>query len=120
MKITEIDGYNNYITNYDLANMFNVYTDRKLGPLYYVYNLNRGITINGIADNPAVNIITYKIKDGDTLNKISFDLYGTIELWWLLAKLNNIHDACITLQAGWVLYALNKKDANQILLALKS
>ena len=120
MKITEIDNYKNYITTYDLANMFNVYASNKLGPLYYVYNLNSGLTITGIGNIPAVNTTTYRVKDGDTLNKISFDLYGTIELWWLIAKLNNIRDACITLQAGWTLYTLNKKDANQILMALKS
>jgi nucleoid-associated protein YgaU len=120
MKITEIDNYKNYITNYDLANMFNVYTDNKLGPLYKTYNLNRSITIKGIGNIPATSITTYKVKESDTLNKISFDLYGTIELWWLLAKINNIKDACINLQPGWVLYTLNKSVVNQILIALKT
>jgi hypothetical protein len=120
MKITEIQGYSNYITNYDLANMFNIYTDNKLGPLYKTYNLNRSITIKGIDSIPATQITTYTVKDGDTLNLISYNLYGTIELWWLLAKINNIYDACINLEAGWVLYTLNKSVANQILMELKS
>lgn len=120
MKITEIQNYSNYITNYDLANMFNVYTDNKLGPLYKTYNLNRSIVIKGIGDIPATQITTHTVKDGDTLNLISYRLYGTIELWWLLAKINNIRDATINLVPGWVLYTLNKNIVNQILIALKS
>jgi hypothetical protein len=120
MKITEIDGYSNYITNYDLANMFNIYTDNKLGSLYKTYNLNRSITIKGLGNIPATQITTYTVRAGDTLNLISYNLYGTIELWWLLAKINNIQDAAINLQPGWVLYTLNRGIANQILIALKS
>lgn len=120
MKITEIPGYTNYITNYDLANMFNVYDDNKLGPLYKTYNLNRSIVIKGIGNIPATQITTYTVKDGDNLNLISYRLYGTIELWWLLAKINNITNAVYNLIPGTVLYTLNKNIANQILMALKS
>ena len=119
MKITDLDGYQNYITAYDLANMFNIYTDQKLGPLYKSYNLNRGLSITGLNSIPATQVTTYTVKVGDTLNLISYNLYNTIELWWLLAKINNIQDAAITLQPGWVLYTLNKATVNQILTALK-
>lgn len=119
MKIIEINGYKNYISKFDLANMFNIYDDIKLGSNYKTYNLNRSIIITGLDKIPAVELSTYKVKARDTLNLISYNLYGTIELWWLIAKINNITDATMTLEPGWVLYTLNKNTVNQILNALK-
>lgn len=120
MKITDLDEYRNYITRFDLANMFNIYDDKNLGPDYKTYNINRGISITGIENIPATQVSTYTVKDGDTLNLISFNLYGTIELWWILAKINNIKDATITLEPGWVLYTLDKNTINKILNVMKS
>lgn len=120
MKITEIDEYRNFISRFNLANMFNVYDDKSLGSNYKAYNLNRGLIITGMENIPATQLSTYKVKEGDNLNLISFHLYGTIELWWIIAKLNKITDATITLQPGWVLYTLDKGTINQILNALKS
>lgn len=120
MKIIQEDGYRNYISKYDLANIFNIYDDKDLGPDYKRYNLNSTIVITGINSIPASELSTYKVKDGDTLNSISFKLYGTIELWWLLAKINNISNATITLQSGWTLYTLSKSTVNQILNAMRA
>lgn len=119
MKIIEFEDYRNYITKFDLANMFNVYDDKKLGPNYKSYNLNRGLVIQGLDKIPAVELSTYKVKQNDNLNLISYQLYGTIQLWWLLAKINNISDATIKLQPGWTIYTLNKDIVNQILSALR-
>lgn len=120
MKIVEFPDYRNYITKFDLANIFNVYDDYKLGIGYKSYNLNRGITISGLDKIPATELTTYKVKEGDNLNIISYNIYGTIQLWWLLAKINNITDATLKLQPGWELYTLNKTNVNQILNALRT
>jgi LysM repeat protein len=120
MKITELQNYKKYITKFDLANMFNIYNDPKLGPDYKSYNLNRSIIITGINQLPATEISTYTVKSGDTLNLISYQLYGTIQLWWLIAKLNNINDATIVLRPGWVLYTLNSSVVNNILNIIKT
>ena len=119
MKITEIQEYKNYINKFDLANLFNIYDDNKLGSNYKAYNLNRSIFIKGLEDIPAVDLLTYKVRDFDTLNSISFKTYGTIELWWLIAKINNIYDATITLKPGWTLYLLSNGIGNQILNAIR-
>ena len=34
----------------------------------------------------------YEVKAGDTWTLISHNLFGTIRLWWLLCKFNNITD----------------------------
>jgi hypothetical protein len=119
MKITEIQGYRNYISKFDLANMFNIYDDPKLGANYKTYNLNRTIIITGLENIPASELSTYKVNDGDNLQMISYKLYGTIELWWIIAKINNIRDAAITLTSGTSIYTLNTSIVNNILNKLR-
>lgn len=52
-------------------------------------NLFQKVVIDTIEDNELIN---YRIKDYETLNSISYDLYGTVDYWWVIALLNNIQD----------------------------
>lgn len=120
MKITEYKDYRNYITRYDLANMFNVYPQTGKDSTYLLYNLNRGLTITGIEDIPVVYLDYHTVKDGETLNIISYKWYGTVSLWWVVAKINNIMDATQKLAAGRTLFILKPDAVNNILGALSN
>lgn len=115
MKITEYKDYRTYITRLDLANMFNVYPKVENGITHLIYNLNRGLTITGVKDIPAIYLDYHTVKEGETLNIISYKWYGTISLWWVIAKINNIVDATQTLEAGRSLYILKLDAVNTIL-----
>jgi len=120
MKITEYKDYRNYINRFDLANMFNVYPKMDNNITRLIYNLNRGLTITGVKDIPSIYLDYHIIKEGETLNLISFKWYGTISLWWLVAKINNIIDATQTLEVGRTLYILKSDAVNTILNTLST
>ena len=120
MKIRDITGFSDYITKNDLANMFNVYTKEVDGVQYHTYNINRGITITGVENIPAQYLEYYTVEHRDNLNLISFKKYGTIELWWLIAKINNISDATATLTPGRKLIIIGKDSVNKILNSLRA
>lgn len=37
-------------------------------------------------------LMHYNVKDGDTIEKLAFDLYGSTEYWWIIALVNNFSD----------------------------
>lgn len=115
MKITEYKDYRTYINRLDLANMFNVYPKSENNVTYLTYNLNRGLTINGVNNIPAIYLDYHTVKEGETLNIISYKWYGSISLWWVIAKINNIMDATQTLEAGRSLYIIKSDAVNTIL-----
>ena len=54
-------------------------------------NLTKSFKIKDIV-NRDVFTESYIIKDGETLDTISFNLYGDVKFWWILALLNDISD----------------------------
>jgi hypothetical protein len=52
-------------------------------------NLFHRVLITYVKDE---QISTYQWKDGDTLPLIAYRLYGSAQLWWVLALLNDIRD----------------------------
>lgn len=120
MKTKQIQGLSNYIAKTDIANIFNVYTKSVDGFIQYAYNLNRGLVIRGVNNIPAQYLDYYTVDNRDNLNLISYKVYGTINLWWLIAKINNITDATITLKPGRKLIIVGTDSVNKILNMLKS
>ena len=56
-----------------------------------IINLTRSVRIKDIVHD--VHTENYQVKDGDTLDTIAFDVYGDVQFWWVVAVLNDIHDA---------------------------
>lgn len=106
-----------YIPGYrDLSVLFTtVKTD---GELHYL--INRSVYING-ADNPSpANFSTYNIQEGDNWTLISYKLYGTIDLWWLLCKVNRIADPTQVLQGGGNIKYLPQNIVDSLLTDLRN
>jgi nucleoid-associated protein YgaU len=74
-------------------NIFNVYQDENKN---YFYNLLQTVVIPN--NLPANYFTTYRVTYGDTLPFISYKVYGRTDLWWLIAKVNNITNPTIELE----------------------
>lgn len=79
-------------------NIFQVFQDED--DRYY-YNLLE--TINFPENLPAGFFTTYTVVPGDTLPYISYKLYKTIHVWWVVCLVNNITNPTITLTPSTVL-----------------
>ena len=74
-----------FLDNYNFANLFNVVNK---GEKSY-FNLCRSIYFD-IEDISPDLITVYEVAEGDTWTNISYRNFGTIKLWWLICKFNNI------------------------------
>jgi len=115
MKQNDFENLDNYLDQYDLANILNVYNDSKLGSFSITYNMNRTLNILDInnIDNSYFN--TYTVNDNDTLIAISYKIYKTTRLWWLIAKMNGFYDPTQTLNTGNNLKILKAEYISSIL-----
>jgi alpha-L-arabinofuranosidase len=113
-KIVEYESYDKYVTKNDLANLFYVYNDQK-NSTHLFYNINRSLVLKGLEDVPYSSYEYYTVKAADTWNSIAYTIYGTINLWWIICKTNNVYNATIEPQEGWVLRILPKDIVNNIL-----
>ena len=100
---------NNLITNGELklnnlsklsqnnfANIFNVVNKGKKS----YFNLCKNIKFNNIDSINSSYYSMYLVLDNDCWTNISYKMYGTIELWWLIAKFNNVKNPFTELTAG--------------------
>ena len=75
------------LRNENYENIFNIYTDEDGR---YYYNLLQTIALP--QNLPAGYYTTYDVKYGDTWPFISYKLYNTPNLWWIITAANNISD----------------------------
>ena len=57
----------------------------------------------------------YRVMDRDTWPLISFKVYNTVELWWLLMKLNNVLDPMFEPEKDTSIRYVSAGDVNTIL-----
>ena len=115
MKLDDLKDYGYSPDKFDLTNFFSVeQCDTKGGQVETFFNLNEGITVDGIDELNESLVEPYVCKAGDNLRFISYRKYGSIRYWWLIAKINHIYDALETLEPGRKLYLLKKEQMNYI------
>lgn len=65
-------------------------------------NIFKRVDVKQIFKNKNAATIQYDIEDGDTPESISLRLYDSVDYWWLVMMMNNIHsiytDWCKTAQ----------------------
>lgn len=83
-KLSDLDKYR-------LENIFKIYQDDKT---YYYYNILKNIAFPTDMDTEYYTI--KNINFNKPLTLISNELYGTIELWWLILVVNNIFNPFIS------------------------
>ena len=93
-----------FLDNYNFANLFNVVNR---GEKSY-FNLCRSIYFD-IEDISPDLITVYEVAEGDTWTNISYRNFGTIKLWWLICKFNNIKNPFEEIEAGKIIKIPSKE-----------
>ena len=93
-----------FLDNYNFANLFNVVNK---GEKIY-FNLCRSIYFD-IEDISPDLITVYEVAEGDTWTNISYRNFGTIKLWWLICKFNNIKNPFEEIEAGKIIKIPSKE-----------
>lgn len=83
------------LTNENYENIFNIFTDKDDR---YFYNLLQ--TIEFPQNLPDGYFITYNIKYGDTWPFISYKVYNTPNVWWIILLANKIDNPITSLVPG--------------------
>ena len=111
MRLSDLDQSNfNYLELQDFENILNInYVDNK----YYLYDLNSTLYISGNTEE----IENFVLKTDAHWPLISYLIYGTTRLWWLLCKLNNanINDIFEVKEVGTIIKFLPKGSLQKIL-----
>lgn len=97
----------------DLENFFNVYQDKNA---YYFFNLNSTIYL----DIPPERLKTFTCQHDMHWSIISYKLYDTVRLAWLLMKVNNITPDMVfsIVPAGAEIKYLDRSDVTTVIDAL--
>ena len=98
------------LNNQRYENIFKMY-DLKTGQYYY--NLLRSIHFPENIDNTQITYIT--VKQTLPWTAISFNVYKTIELWWLICLLNKIDNPIKAPAIGTVIKVLNPYAVKNVL-----
>jgi hypothetical protein len=101
-------------------NILDVYKDKDD---YYFYNLIQQITLP--SNLPELFFDSYTVAPNDTFPFISYKVFKTINLWWLICLANNIQNPTVQLEPGIllkipklsiireILKQINSQDGNQ-------
>jgi len=96
--------------NYE--NIFNVYTDND--NMYY-YNLLETVSLPTL---PQSVFSIYTIQPKDTWPLISYKVYNTTALWWLILQVNNISNPTVMPDPGTPINILDADYVSTIITAI--
>ena len=95
-------------------NLFNVYDDDGV----YYYNLMKTVNIPESLDPGSYFLLT--VDNPMSLTTLSFRVYGSINLWWLICIANNINDTVKPITPGRTLRIIHPSYIPKIKSALES
>lgn len=108
MLLSDVSDFEYSPPDTDLSHFLHVVeTENGDGSVTTAYNLNEGVVVNGVESLPDSAKTAYTVKRGDSLKLISYRTYGTIDYWWLIAKVNGISDVLEGLEVGSTIYLLD-------------
>jgi len=96
-------------------NIFKLYKNNRG---QYYYNINKTVVFPENIDDTKISYITVKQKQAWTT--ISYHVYKTIELWWLICLLNKIENPLKHPEPGTVLKVLNYDAVNDVLIEIQN
>jgi len=98
-----------------LENIFNIYLNEDNR---YFYNLLQNISFP--ENLPDGLFLTYTVTPGDTLPFISYKVFGTINLWWVICLINKIDNPTVQLEAGTLLKILKESTLRALIQEINS
>jgi hypothetical protein len=101
---------------FSYENLFKVYQDSSDKPYYY--NIINTVALPADMD-PAI-YYEYQVPSSFmSWTNISYKMYGTIKLWWILCLANNISDPTSFPEAGTKLKIIRTEYVREVLSAIK-
>lgn len=113
--------YQNYIQDlpglelYRYENIFKVY--QTVDKNVYFYNIIKNIKVPNDINNEIFTLIT--LQENTPLPSLSYQLYGTTYLWWLICVLNNIQNPFDPNNSGKKLKVLKRQYLKTVLNSIK-
>lgn len=88
----------NQISNTSYMRLYNILldTDRETNFM----NIFKSVTINEDAQTDILAYDTYEVSEGEFWDNISYQVYGTPFLWWVIALMNDVSNPFEELEAG--------------------
>ena len=105
------------LDQYNLANIFDVAKDSDGN---YGFCVNKSVYVLDPDMMYSTYYTYYSVVTNDTWSLISYKVYGTIELWWLVCKVNQIVDATVSPTPGDVLRVLTTDVAQGIVNSMQN
>jgi len=100
-------------------NIFNVYQfDTSNNDTYVFYNILSKISIPNDLDTNVYEL--YKVNSQIALTVLSYRLYGSQHLWWLIMVLNNLRNPVKLIESGSVLKIIKSEYLDLIFDSLKN
>lgn len=99
---------------YRYENFFNIYNDNKSDVRFY--NLLRNISVFPAKDSVVEE--DYVLQYGDNWATISYKMYNTIDLWWLICAYNEIQNPIDIPPSGTLLKILKSEYVGYVLTEL--
>lgn len=113
--------YQNYIPElpglelYRYENIFKVFTTNDKN--FYYYNIIKNIKIPRDISNDVFDVVTY--TQGTPLTTLSYQIYGTTYLWWLICLVNGIQNPFDQNNIGKQLKVIKKQYLKPVLNSIK-
>lgn len=102
---------------YNYENLFSVYRDTATDPYYY--NILNTVALPATLD-PSVYYNYVVPGDFVSWTNLSYKIYGTIKLWWIICLSNNIVNPVQFPTSGATLKIIKPEMVREILNAIKS
>jgi len=115
MDLGTYQNYNQNLPNlqlYRYENIFKTYQTKDANKDYF-YNIIRNISVPGDITNDAFFTITYQANI--PLTTLSYQIYGTTYLWWLICIINNIQNPFDPANSGKTLKIIKPTYINLVL-----
>lgn len=88
----------NQIANTSYLRLFNILLDIDRETNFV--NIFKSVTVNEDAQSDILIYDTYEVAEGEYWDNISYEVYGTPFLWWVVALMNNVSNPFEELEAG--------------------
>jgi hypothetical protein len=103
------------LNNFRYENIFKLYQNDLN---QYYYNITKKIVLPNNLD--PTQFLIYPVKQSMPWTMVSFNIYSTIELWWLLCVANNIQNPVLQPKTGTYIKALRPELIAPLINDIKS
>lgn len=93
MKIKDFQEQGKEVSGVDLDNFFEVYLDKRGN---YAYNLNSKLGLDVSGSTLGTYVLTHDLHP----TIVSYNIYGTPRLAWLISEINGIRDQTVQIPSG--------------------